>query len=275
MIKAQPIIVAPLFSTLLERLLETLSKLSREEWQKPTPCPGWSVQDIALHLLDGDIGQLSRHRDTFKASLIRTNRWEELVDLLNQKNEQWVKATRGTSPRVLLDLLSFNGGQANQYFATLDPLSKGPGVAWAGTEPTPMWLHIAREYTERWHHQQQIREAIGKSALTQPSLFAPVLSTFVNGLPRAYAGITAPTGTKVKLSITGDSGGHWYLVRGQNSWVLSVGEGRPDAQLTIDQIDAWKLFTKSLTKEEVRPRVKVEGDSELALKALDTISIIA
>lgn len=129
MIKAQPIIVAPLFSTLLERLLETLSKLSREEWQKPTPCPGWSVQDIALHLLDGDIRQLSRHRDTFKASLIRTNRWEELVDLLNQKNEQWVKATRGTSPRVLLDLLSFNGGQVNQYFATLDPLSKGPGVA--------------------------------------------------------------------------------------------------------------------------------------------------
>ena len=49
----------------------------------------------------------------------------------------------------------------------------------------------------------------------------------------------------------------------------------PDAQSIIGQEDGWKLFTRSLSKEEVRLRVRLEGDEGLALKALGTVSIIA
>ena len=50
---------------------------------------------------------------------------------------------------------------------------------------------------------------------------------------------------------------------------------RIDAQFTIDEIDAWKLFTKSMPRDVARSKVEVEGDVELALKALETVSIIA
>jgi hypothetical protein len=51
----QPIIVTHLFPEILAELLTLLSNLSAEEWEKPTVCEGWSVKDIALHLLgDGD-----------------------------------------------------------------------------------------------------------------------------------------------------------------------------------------------------------------------------
>ena len=33
-------------------------------------------------------------------------------------------------------------------------------VNWAGPEPAPIWLDPAREYTERWVHQQHIRDAV-------------------------------------------------------------------------------------------------------------------
>jgi uncharacterized protein (TIGR03083 family) len=37
------------------RLLSLLASLSDEQWAAPTAAPGWSVKDVALHLLDVDL----------------------------------------------------------------------------------------------------------------------------------------------------------------------------------------------------------------------------
>src|ERR1700754_3375876 len=153
--------VVHLFSETLDALLDLLADLSPADWQKPTVCAGWTVKDIAQHLLGGDIGILARKRDGFAFSGSPIIDWRELVVLINELNDSWVKATRRLSPRVLCDFLRFVGEQTNAYFATLDPEAFGDPVDWAGPEPAPVWLDLAREYTERWHHQQQIRDAVG------------------------------------------------------------------------------------------------------------------
>ncbi len=51
------------------------------------------------------------------------------------------------------------GEQTNAYFQRVDPFAMGGPVSWAGPEPAPVWLDVAREFTERWHHQQHIRAA--------------------------------------------------------------------------------------------------------------------
>ena len=164
----------------------------------------------------------------------------------------------------------------HRHYASLDSHSLGPEVSWAHPGPAPMWAHMAREYTERWHHQMQIREAVGIELLLQPMFFRPVLATFVHALPRTYSNLTAKAGTVVRLSVLGESGDDWYLVRGMDARVLNADVPvEPDAQIIIGQEDAWKLFTRSLSKEEVRLRVRLEGDEGLALKALGTVSIIA
>jgi hypothetical protein len=49
------------------------------------------------------------------------------------------------------------------YLKSLDPFDKAVfSVAWAGEDESKNWFHIAREYTEKWHHQQQIRLAVGE-----------------------------------------------------------------------------------------------------------------
>ena len=215
-------------------------------------------------------------RDDYHTTLINANEWDDLVRGLNDLNEQWVKAMRRLSPRLMIDLMKSTGEQVNLYLQTLDPHSTGPAVSWAGPGPAPMWLHIAREYTERWHHQQHIREAVGRPLLTDPDWFSPVLATFVHGLPRAYSCVDAPIGTRVQVTIAGASGGTWLVARTDSDWVLCEDEpGETAAQLTIGEIDAWKLFTKSMPRDFARSKVEVEGDVELALKALETVSIIA
>jgi hypothetical protein len=47
----EPVYVVDLFEPMLNRLLELLGQLSEEEWCLAKPCEGWTVKDVALHLL--------------------------------------------------------------------------------------------------------------------------------------------------------------------------------------------------------------------------------
>jgi uncharacterized protein (TIGR03083 family) len=271
-----PILVSHLFPELLEGLLVLLASLATEEWERPTVCAGWSVQDVALHLLGVEVGNLSRKRDSFSPPAQPIHHADNLVALINDLNESWVQATRRISPRLLCDLLRLTGTQACEYFQSLDPYAPGVPVSWAGPEPAPMWFDLAREYTERWHHQQHIRDAVGKPGFKEPRFFAPVLDAFVRALPRTYREVAAADGTAVTLTIAGPSGGQWLLLREAHGWNLYLGPfPKPAGHVVIEQEVAWRVFTKGLSAEEARARTVIVGDQVLGLHVLDMISIIA
>ncbi|HWP44899.1 MAG TPA: maleylpyruvate isomerase family mycothiol-dependent enzyme, partial [Blastocatellia bacterium] len=230
-----PILVVDLFPETLDALIDLLAGLSGDEWERPTSAGSWTVKDVAQHLLGGDIGLLSRKRDRYLYSGSPIKDWGELVALINELNAVWVKATSRMSPRVLCDLLRFCGDQASEYFRSLDPFSMGDPVDWVGPDPAPVWLDIAREYTERWHHQQQIRDATGRPGLKEPKYMAPVLDAFVRALPRAYRDVEAEEGTIVGLTITGESGGRWFVHREGQLWNLYLDSARdPYAEVVLD-----------------------------------------
>jgi len=271
-----PVLAVSLLPELLEHLIGVLKALEPAGWDAPTVCPGWSVHDLAAHILGDHVSQLSIGRDAYQRSWVVANEWDDLVRALNERNEEWVRAMARMSPRLMIELLESTGERANQYLQSLDPHEIGPVVGWASPEPAPIWLHIAREYTEYWHHQQQIREAVGRPLLTDPHWFAPVLATFVHGVPRAYSGVATPMGTAVRITISGASGGVWLVVRGDPGWAVYEDEPIvPAAHVTIGEVDAWKVFTKSINRTDVEARVLTEGDWELGSKVLNTVSIIA
>lgn len=272
----EAIIVADLFPPVLDSLVELLSGLSDDDWNKPTACARWSVKDIASHLLGGEVGILSRKRDGYAYSGSSSMAWEELVTLINRLNDTWVNAASRISPRLLCELMKLTGEQVCEYFKSLDPYSMGGPVDWASPEPAPVWLDLAREYTERWHHQQQIRDAVGKPGLKEPRFFAPVLDAFVRALPLTYSGVGSEAGTLIALTITGDSGSKWFLLRDGGQWNLYVEISRTaDAELVIDQDVVWRLFTKGIGKDDALAKATLIGDRVLAIKMLDMVSVIA
>jgi uncharacterized protein (TIGR03083 family) len=271
-----PILVADRFPALLEALLELLTGLSAEEWDRPTAAAGWSVKDVALHLLGDEISILSGRRDGFSEPGEPIQTWDELVAFLNACNAAWVQATRRISPQLLCELLRFTGEQANAWFLSLDLYAMGGPVSWAGPEPAPVWLDVAREFTERWHHQQHIRDAVGKPGCMEPYFLKPVLAAFMHGLPRTYEGVEAPEGACITITITGASGGAWSLLRQDGRWQLYLGTpDSPAAEITLPEDAAWRLFTKGLSKGQARQTARLLGDLELAKRALETVSIIA
>jgi uncharacterized protein (TIGR03083 family) len=299
---AGPIHVLDLFDEERAILLDTLATLSREQWDAPTVCPGWSVKDIAAHVIADDLSAVSGGRDGYGEWF--TGAWEDLLAFINKRNEQWVDAMRRVSPQLIVELLRFSGERAFAHYRTRDLDAIGNPVDWAGPQPAPVWLHIAREYTERWLHSQQIYDALGVTRAKEPRLFAPVLYTFVRALPHTYRNTEAPPGTHITIRITGDAGGTWSLVRGDgpehggteaqrtaglaqdengpqapppaSPWALRTGvESPPAAAVTLDQETAWRLFTRGIDPATARERATIEGDAPLGTIALRMVSIIA
>ena len=269
-----PIIVVDLFEPTLERLLQLLRQLSEQEWSLATPCEGWTVKDVALHLLGGEIGQLSRGRDKDTSYTLPPG--PDFVSRINAHNAIWLEASRRMSPHLICDLLDFTGHEVVQYFKSLNLLEMNGLVSWAGPDLAPVWLDVAREYTERWHHQQHIREAIQQPGLMEAAFLTPVLDTFVRALPWTFRSVEAPEDTTVELRIIGDAGNSWFLVRKKAQWSLFTEvSSAPAAIITIDQDIAWRLFTKGIAKERAIDKASMQGNTQLAANVFEAISIIA
>jgi hypothetical protein len=168
------------------------------------------------------------------------------------------------------------GQQFYDYVRSLDQMAINGVVSWAGPDPAPVWLDIAREYTERWLHQQQIRDAVKKPGLKEKRFCHPVLDTFVRALPHTYRDMPVIDTTVLEFVVTGEAGDVWYLVGEANRWSLAKSiELQPTAVVTMDQETCWRLFTKGMNKNQAHAKTIIEGEQKLGEKLLETISIIA
>jgi uncharacterized protein (TIGR03083 family) len=275
----EPIIAAPLFPGLHAELIALLEGLAPEQWNAPTIAAGWSVKDMAAHLLDTGLRRLASQRDGHPSvpPPRQIASYRDLVDFLDQLNAEWVRAFRRVSPRALTEMLASIGPQLADLFASLDPFAPARvGVAWAGETHSLNWFDIAREYTEQWMHQQQIRDAVGAPALTSRHWLHPVLDTFVRGLPHTFRDLEAPAGSAVTLRIDGKAGNTWTLVREAAEWRLYAGQpDTPAALVALDQDTAWRLFTKGLAPADALSRASIAGDTRLGRRVFDLIAIMA
>lgn len=258
-------------------LLELLRSLAPSDWEKQTVSPKWKVKDVAAHLLDTPLRGLSLGRDGYLAEAPQINSPADLAAFINRLNQKGVNLYRRLSPAVLISLMAVAVKLLAEFHASRDPDAMAPyGVSWAGEEQSANWFDTAREFTERWHHQQQIRLAVDKPGIMTRELYYPVLECFMRALPFTYRTVLAKPGSFIKFTISGECGGDWYLRRTAESWQLVEQPlGEIVAETTIPQEIAWRIFTKGIDRQSVLAQVKVTGDSELALHVLRMVSIVA
>ncbi len=274
-----PILTAPLFAPLGDALLALLRDLSADDWQRPTVAPGWNVQDVAAHLLDTAWRRLAGERDGHTppppAGAIAS--YDDLVDFLNDLNRSWVEAWRRVSPTILIASLDAAERGLAAHLPSVDPWAPARfSVAWAGEEVSFNWFDQARELTERWHHQQQIRLAVDAPALDDPRFSRPVLETFLRVLPLRYAAVERPRGTTLALEIRGRERYDFALRRDDGAWTLLAGQpSDPAGSVVLGEQDAWLMLTKGLSGEAARDRSTVLGDAALAAPLFGALAIMA
>ena len=272
-----PILCVHLLRQVDGHLIDLLRSLSPAEWELQTIAPLWRVRDVAAHLLDTALRKLSLVRDGCSVEVVEIRSPQDVVALVNRLNREGVTVYRRLSPSVLIDLMTIACRQSAEFHESLDPFAPAAfAVSWAGEDQSLNWFDTARELTERWHHQQQIRLATNRPGIMEPELYHPVLDCFLRGLPFRYRDTNAPEGTAILVEISGESGGRWKLVRKPAGWELvDDTSGEAAARVTIPQDLAWRIFTKGIDRATAHELVQMDGDQTLGEKLLHLTAIVA
>lgn len=270
--------VNPLFAELDDLLLSFLSTLSEADWHKQTIAGKWRIKDVAAHLLDGNIRTISASMHKYSGDPPENIAgYADLVQYLNGLNASWVEAMKRVSPQFLLELLRLTGPIYTRYITALDPaLPAQHSVAWAGEERSLNCFHVAREYTEKWIHQQQIRDAMGDSTLLAEKYFVPLIDTFFLALPHHFRTLHPEKSVTVKITIKAEYPLVRFLFFADGRWIVS-GEPKsePTTIIEIPQAASWKLFSKSIPPQEAQKSVTISGEKEYGVHLLSLVSVMA
>ena len=234
--------LTPLLAPERASFVTLLRSLDDEQWVTPTECPGWTVKDLALHVLGDDLSLLSRQRDrSANGVLLFAHEHPGLtfMELLDGFNEQWVIGARFFSTAIVVDLLERTGEQTAGYYGALDLDALGEPVGFfaSGGAPSPWWQVIAREYVERWIHHEQIRRALGLGGVDD-ELAEPAMEVILTAFGRWHDDLAS-------FSV------------GERTWTY-----RPDgAAVSMRVVDARDVLSRALSLDETM--AVLDGDPDL------------
>ncbi len=259
-----PTDIASLFGLERTVLLELLTEVDNGQWQKPSPCPEWSVLGLCAHLVGSDFGLLSRHRDRYHGTPSPDRLTEsQFIEWLDDLQAEWVRAARRLSPRLVVDLLSWTGPRVAEVFRRQDPRQRTARVSWAGPDLVPVWFDQVRELSEYWIHRQQLLEALDRPSDLEPTLAGPILEGLRWAYPFRLGAVRSHPGDTVSIEMMGPVTARWLLVADDTGWnFASRAEGRVVGTLSTTTEQLWRLLTNNLPTDE-QEHLDLSGDNEI------------
>jgi uncharacterized protein (TIGR03083 family) len=269
-----PVGTLPLMRTVRARLHELVDDLADDDWHRPTVCPGWDVADIVAHVIGDDLGRLSRTHD---GVALTPRPGEDLPTFLDRINEEWVVAFRRLSPAVLASLLGAAGTEVVDLWDALPLDASTGGVSWAGLDQGPAWMDLARDTTEYWIHEQQIREAVDRPH-HDPDELIVVVGVLARGVPHALRDVGAEDGAVVVVRAD-DLGVSWSVERRDGGWWWT-GFSEPDGEPARDPFAAvsatgeawWRRWSRH--PAGTTDLFTATGDGTAAQAVIDHVAII-
>ncbi|WP_245658957.1 maleylpyruvate isomerase N-terminal domain-containing protein [Microtetraspora malaysiensis] len=134
-----PIDARSLFTPEHAALMATLRGLVPADWGREA-VPGWTVRDLAAHVLGDFYGRLARDRDGHREGPAFAP-GETLEAFIHRINQEWVDAFARVSPAALTDTLDLIGGQIAGFFEATNPHSPGSTSPEWPTGPIPSPSH--------------------------------------------------------------------------------------------------------------------------------------
>ncbi|MEU6094386.1 maleylpyruvate isomerase family mycothiol-dependent enzyme [Streptomyces sp. NPDC047079] len=250
----------------IEAISELVQPLVEGEWNRRTPCPGWSVRDVISHVIGMDCEMLGDPRPihTLPRDLFHvTNEHQRYM-------EMQVDVRRHHTAPEMTSELEYTIIRRNRQ---LRNESRDPGTKVRGPLGSEQTLEEAMRYRafDVWVHEQDLRAALGVPGnLDSPGAYI-TRDELLAALPKVVAeGAGAPPGSAVVFDVHGpveflrtvrvDAEG-----RGSIDGTPSLG---PAVSLTLDWETYVRLACGRVTADAVADRIKAEGDPELTAAIL-------
>lgn len=255
----------------VEAIAELVGPLVEGEWNRATPCPGWSVRDIVSHVIGMECEMLgdprpihSLPRDLYHVQSEFARYMEMQVDVRRHH----------TAPEMTSELEYTMIRRARQLRnENRSPETKVRAPLGAGQ---PLELAYRMRAFDTWVHEQDLRSALNRPGnLDSPGAYV-ARDVLLQGLPKVVAKEAgAPTNSAVVFDVHGpveflrtvrvDSDG-----RGSIDGSPSLG---PQATIGMDWETYYRLACGRVRAAAVPDRIKVDGDTELAEAILRAFAV--
>ncbi|MER6033456.1 MULTISPECIES: maleylpyruvate isomerase family mycothiol-dependent enzyme [unclassified Streptomyces] len=255
----------------IEAISELVQPLPEAEWNRRTPCPGWSVRDVVSHVIGLDCEMLgdprpihTLPRDLFHVTNPHQRYMEMQVDVRRHH----------TAPEMTAEL-EYTVIRRNRQ---LRNESRDPGTKVRG----PMGTEITLEHAMRtrafdvWVHEQDLRTALARPGnLDSPGAHV-ARDMLLEALPRVVAkDANAPRSSAIVFDVHGPVEFLRTIrvdIQGRGTLETAPALG-PAATLTLDWETYVRLSCGRVSPDAVADRVKTEGDPELTTAILRSLRV--
>jgi uncharacterized protein (TIGR03083 family) len=246
---------------------DLLGGLSEEEWKRPTPLPGWSVQDNVAHIvgtesmLDGQVNpDIEIDRDA--VTYVRND--------IGAFNETWVEALRGESP---IDVLAKFREVTARRLAALDAM---PPDEWDAETFTPAGRDSYGRFMQIrvfdcWLHEQDIRDAVGRPG-NDSGLPVEVtldeMTTAMGFVVGKKAGVGRGDSVTFRLTDEGSVVREIHVDVGDRATVVESLPRPATTTITMPVGVMTRRCAGRVAPGELREQITVDGDAEIGERVL-------
>jgi uncharacterized protein (TIGR03083 family) len=207
-------------------LLADLASLTDDDWAKPTDCVGWSVRDMAAHLVGAAQGHASmrvfvgqyvwgvRHRQSYGGSGLDAMNQRQIDDQADLDDAALLALLGNLAPRAVA------GRARRARLLGWAPISLDAAGSWYEGMPTRTTMgELCAVILTRdvWTHRLDLARAVGTAPSIDPLVDGPIVADIVSDWASRH-------GKPFTLVLTGPAGGMF-------------GAGAGGQELTLDALD--------------------------------------
>ena len=252
-------------------LSELLGELTDEEWARPSPLPGWSVQDNVAHIvgteamLAGEAGP-SVDIDRDASAHVRND--------IGVFNEQWVESLRALAPgEVLSRFREMTAKRLDTLAAMSDDEWNAESFTPAGKDTFGRFMQI--RVFDCWLHEQDIRDAVGRPGHESGLAVDIVLDEMATALGFVVgkkAGATSGQSVTFSLTDGGSVVRELHVEVGERAAVVPALSGPATVVLTMPVGVMTRRCAGRVGPDGLLDQVVIDGDLSLASKILENQS---
>jgi uncharacterized protein (TIGR03083 family) len=254
-------------------LAEVCHALVTNEWQLPTECPGWTVQDQLSHLIGIESALRGQAEPAWDGPL-----GEHVKNDFAAGNEKWIAMRRSWPGDVVLDEFRT---MAEQRLGALRALTgqEWAAVGWTPRGDAPMVTAVEVRVFDSWVHEQDVRRALDRPGGVGGQASAIALNAVQGAMPMVVGKrAKAPEGSVVRFEVLGPGeDGRRFTIGVENGRAKELDEAvDPQVTLIMSGVDFTRLGCGRATSEQVEAAggLQVVGDQVLGHQVLAAMNFM-
>jgi len=267
-------VLSGLFDT-WDSLDRLLTGLSEEQWQAPTPLPGWCVHNVVAHIIGTES---ALHGIAAPEADMDVSTLDHVRNGVGVANECWVRHLGAES-----------GADLHQQFRALmadrrKRLTDMPVDDWNAVTPTPVGPDSFGRFMrirvfDCWMHEQDIRMALEKPS-TDAELDVPASRLSLDEIGATMGFVVgklakAPDGSRVAFELTGPLARSINVsVDGRAQVVDDFGGQDPTATIRLDALQFTRLAGGRALCPARAQDVELGGDKDLAGHIVERLNFV-